>query len=157
MLAPHGADGSHGSELVGGERGTDVPAHIEQALPGGVSASARARDLLAPLRPRLGATLHDELVLLVSELVTNSVRHAGVDERGWIDLRVDASEQAVRAEVRDPGVGFDPHVREPDPREPGGWGLFLVDQLSERWGRLADGAGVWFELERAPAAYGAGA
>ena len=90
--------------------------------------------------------------LLVSELVTNSVRHAGLPEEASIEFSVRASAEVLMVEVADAGQGFD----HPSPRprvvggvaEPSGWGLFLVDRISDRWGAVQmDGeTRVWFEL-----------
>ncbi len=53
----------------------------------------------------------------------------------------------VRVEVIDEGRGFRPSVREPRADAEGGWGLYLVDQLADRWGVRDDGRVVWAELE----------
>ena len=92
--------------------------------------------------------------LLVSELVTNAVRHGATDRYESILLRAQCSEDTVRVEVCDEGPGFDPG---PDPRgplEPGGNGLLLVERLAARWGvRACDGKPtcVWFETDYAMA------
>jgi len=55
----------------------------------------------------------------------------------------------VRCCVSDPGPGFEPAEREPDDDPGAGWGLFLVEQLSDRWGvDLNAGTSVWFEIDR---------
>jgi anti-sigma regulatory factor (Ser/Thr protein kinase) len=91
------------------------------------------------------------LQLLVTELVANSVRHAELDAEQRIRLRISVSKGTVRAEVREPGRGFEPD-RPPAPGDGGGdcggWGLFLVDRFARRWevGRGPETT-VWFELE----------
>jgi serine/threonine-protein kinase RsbW len=102
---------------------------------------------LAPLlRPQEVAAVR----LLVSELVTNSVRHAGLDPNEWIDLQVDVDPQAVRVTVTDPGGRFQPPTGPPHPTDPSGWGLTLVQRVADRWGISSDGrTQVWFELHRA--------
>jgi anti-sigma regulatory factor (Ser/Thr protein kinase) len=88
--------------------------------------------------------------LLVSELVTNAVRHARIAPGDVIRLIVDIGGRALRVEVHDPGGGFVPRQPEPDPARPSGWGLYLVDELADRWGVDSDEATlVWFELDRA--------
>ncbi|HEV7864381.1 MAG TPA: ATP-binding protein, partial [Acidimicrobiia bacterium] len=90
--------------------------------------------------------------LLVSELVTNSVRHAGLPTEACIEFSVRASAEVLMVEVADAGQGFD-HTS-PRPRsvagvaEASGWGLFLVDRIADRWGAVQmDGeTRVWFEL-----------
>jgi anti-sigma regulatory factor (Ser/Thr protein kinase) len=81
--------------------------------------------------------------LLVSELVTNAIRHAHSDATIAIDL----TEQHVRVSVTDHGPGW-PEPREPDDR-PGGYGLQFVAEIADNWGtyRIGDGKTVWFELE----------
>jgi hypothetical protein len=55
----------------------------------------------------------------------------------------------VRVEVGDLGPGFDPGPRDLDRESPSGWGLYLVDQLADRWGvTRAGGTRVWFEIDR---------
>ena len=60
---------------------------------------------------------------------------------------------ALRVEVTDQGAGFEPTVLRPDPGErPGGWGLWLVDQLTDRWGvDFSHSTRVWCEFERTAA------
>jgi serine/threonine-protein kinase RsbW len=94
-------------------------------------------------------TLHD-LHLLTTELMTNAVLHAGAGASDAIELRVANGADALRVSVTDPGRSTEaPHVEELDLDVPGGMGLYLVEQISSRWGveRLGDGANrVWFEL-----------
>lgn len=115
-------------------------------------AAAAARIALERLSERLPASRLRDLRLLVSELVTNAVRHAGLARGDRIRLVVDVDGQIVRVEVHDPGRGFRPRAPSPDPSRPSGWGLYLVDELADRWG--VDGAGpgtrVWFELDGTP-------
>ena len=87
--------------------------------------------------------------LLVSELVTNSVRHGRLGLSQWIDLCVETTPRSVRVSVTDAGVGFDRPEGPPRPGDPSGWGLYLVDQMADRWGVTHDGrTEVWFEIER---------
>src|SRR3954468_2133335 len=119
-------------------------------IPGGVEAAWTAREILSA---RLGSaaredTMHD-LHLLTTELVTNAVLHAGAGEADRIELRVATEPDRVRVTVTDPGADETPEVQELDPDIPGGMGLFLVEQISSRWGveRTPDGCNrVWFEL-----------
>jgi anti-sigma regulatory factor (Ser/Thr protein kinase) len=114
-------------------------------LPGSPDACAQARRALGGLRGDIDAPLMETLRLLVTELVTNSVRHARTDT---VMLKVLVGRGAVWTEVADRGSGFDPPgVGE---RDRAGWGLFLVERLANRWGVSQDGDGtkVWFELRR---------
>jgi len=120
------------------------------------------RQALDRLGPSLEQRLFDELRLLVSELVTNSVRHARMDEDAWIDMEVDVLPDVVRARVSDRGKGFAaPPLgkgkardrRAGDPVQISGWGLYLVEQVANRWGiePEPDGVSVWFEIDRGAA------
>jgi anti-sigma regulatory factor (Ser/Thr protein kinase) len=90
--------------------------------------------------------------LLVSELVTNAVRHGASDRYESILLHARCDADTVRVEVCDEGPGF---VPTPDPRglmEPGGNGLLLVQKLANRWGVIPgddDASCVWFEADYA--------
>jgi anti-sigma regulatory factor (Ser/Thr protein kinase) len=89
------------------------------------------------------------LQLLISELVTNSVRHAALGSTDRVRLDVRIIPGAIRVEVRDPGPGFEPSAQPPTPYQEAGWGLHIVERLADRWGVLQDRATVvWFELDR---------
>ncbi|MFL5911568.1 MAG: ATP-binding protein [Gaiellaceae bacterium] len=97
--------------------------------------------------PRLG-----DLRLLVSELVTNSVLHASAGPDNWLELCLVATDRSLRVEVCDESTGWQPEPRAAQLDEPGGWGLFIVEQLAARWGLSRDGQTcVWFELDQEPA------
>lgn len=113
------------------------------ATPRMVSRVRRAfEELLLP------SSLLDAARLLVSELVTNSIRHAGLRPDDRIRVRAEWSGTRLRVDVfdvarprrTDPMAGA---IR-PSPGAESGWGLYLVDRLATRWGR---GQGrYWFEL-----------
>ena len=107
------------------------------------------RHSLNDVQGQLGPELFEDLRLLVSELVTNSVRHAVAATDSTVVLEVSVREEVVRCCVSDTGPGFQPAERT-DEDDPGsGWGLFLVEQLSDRWGvELNAGTSVWFEIDR---------
>jgi serine/threonine-protein kinase RsbW len=90
------------------------------------------------------------LLLLVSELVSNSVRHAGMTVHERIRLRARTDAESAYVEVCDAGrSGRVPAKRaQDDALEPGGLGLMLVDEMADRWGVACnDGETcVWFEL-----------
>jgi anti-sigma regulatory factor (Ser/Thr protein kinase) len=125
-------------------------------------AASVARHTVAGLAPYLDRGVAEDAELLVSELVTNSVRHAGLPDEASIEFSVRASAEVLMVEVADAGRGFD-HISPMRPRvvagvaEASGWGLFLVDRISDRWGAVkTDGeTRVWFELR--PGARYAGA
>lgn len=108
------------------------------------TAAREARRALAQL-PCDGEAL-DNATLLVSEVVTNSFLHAGLSAEDLIHLRAELSTTRLRVTVCDEGEGFDlRNGRDPD--DVGGWGLYLVDQLAERWGIARNTRTcVWFEV-----------
>jgi serine/threonine-protein kinase RsbW len=119
-------------------------------------APSAARHALGSLRPDLGESRYRVCELLVSELVTNVVRHrAGDRSIAASDMRVRMYPDRVRVEVRNDGPGFGPAPRGADRDPGGGWGLFLVDELADEWG-IESGVQncVWFELTRTPLASG---
>ena len=86
--------------------------------------------------------------LLVSELVTNSIRHGHLSTAQDIWLQADLEGDTLHVEVRDPGGGFElqPRIAGKDDHD-SGWGLYLVGLLAERWGVNADGSTlVWFDM-----------
>jgi anti-sigma regulatory factor (Ser/Thr protein kinase) len=117
-------------------------------LSGGPYAAASARRALGSLRDLVGPERLDDLCLLVSELVTNGVRHAAAGESDELSLAVRRIGATLRVEVTDPGPGFTRASHPGGGDEHGGWGLYLVDQLATSWGiDGSDGRNVvWFEL-----------
>jgi anti-sigma regulatory factor (Ser/Thr protein kinase) len=89
----------------------------------------------------------ETLRLLVTELVTNSIRHTAAES---IVVRILVGSSVVWTEVTDAGPGFDPDGAGVPGADHTGWGLFLVERLAERWGvnQDVDGTKVWFELRR---------
>jgi anti-sigma regulatory factor (Ser/Thr protein kinase) len=115
----------------------------------GATAAGSARNALLALEGRVADRLLADVRLLVSELVTNSVRHSGVQHHDVVRMQVAVSESTLRVEVADPGHGFEPRPRDSDRTRPGGWGLYLVDQLADRWGVARDHMHrVWFEMDQ---------
>jgi anti-sigma regulatory factor (Ser/Thr protein kinase) len=111
----------------------------------------RARHTLDRLADAVDERLLENLRLLVSEVVTNSVRHGG--GFGPIVVRISVSPRVVRVEVEDGGPGFEPALGDGDAERNSGWGLLLVERLSARWGVVANSTTtVWFELDRRPVA-----
>jgi anti-sigma regulatory factor (Ser/Thr protein kinase) len=116
-------------------------------------AATVARHTVAGLAPCFDPIVAENAELLVSELVTNCVRHAGLPEDASIEFTLRASAEVLMVEVADAGRGF----ADDGPGRPraasgsdgsSGWGLFLVDQIADRWGAVkVDGeTRVWFEL-----------
>ena len=116
-------------------------------LPKEPSSAAVARRLLDQLSGQIDADKLDTARLLVTEVITNAVRH--VKPEVQIDLSVALRDAALRVEVLDPGTGFVLRRRGPDSPIDGKRGLHFLEVLSDRW--AIDSAGrtrVWFELAR---------
>src|SRR3954453_4426896 len=115
-------------------------------------APAVARHELEPFRDQFEPLLYEDLALLVTELVANSVRHAGPRAGDRVGLDLSVTEALVRVDVLDGGPGFVPVPRAPDDTSPYHWGLHLVERIADRWAVVpANGNGttcVWFELDR---------
>jgi anti-sigma regulatory factor (Ser/Thr protein kinase) len=123
---------------------------LEFELTGGPYAVTAARLALSELDELVDESLAFDVRLLVSELVTNSVRHAEIGPEDSIKLGVGVDEGRVRVEVVDHGPGFDPpeDARDAEDARDRGWGLFFVTQLADRWGVDRDAGRVWFEIDR---------
>ncbi len=111
-----------------------------------------ARKQLERMRDRLTDEAYEDARLMVSELVTNSLRHASLSSDQEIELVMIVRDGALRVEVGDAGSGFEPRPRAIDASNESGWGLFLVARLADRWGVERDGLHrVWFELDNVQA------
>jgi anti-sigma regulatory factor (Ser/Thr protein kinase) len=132
---------------AGGER-------VEARLALDAQAPGAARVVVADcLGDRVAASVFHDAQLLVSELVTNSVRHSGMPAGSEVIVSVDLTPGMVRLDVEDPGHAGTVALRAPEAGSGGGYGLNLVQALSERWGmeRVAEGGTrVWAQLARAP-------
>lgn len=125
----------------------------ETRLVPSVTAPSAARGIVRQLCAELRLPeLSNTAALLTSELVTNAVRHAP----GPLRLNLSATKGKLVISVYDED-SQPPRPRSPEPREPGGRGLVLVDRLAEHWGCTQvpdDGKVVWFALrpQRPPVA-----
>jgi signal transduction histidine kinase len=128
---------------------------------GGERAAIAAREELVARDGDLPPSVRADLLLLLTELVTNAVRHGGASEGRHVAVTVVRLARTVLVAVTDPGPGFEwrgrPQGRVPGP---GGYGLVLVDRMARRWAieRCGRSTTVWFELcwraEREPALSG---
>jgi serine phosphatase RsbU (regulator of sigma subunit)/anti-sigma regulatory factor (Ser/Thr protein kinase) len=143
----NGARSRHVDAVGGVDLTLDLPPTAESA--------GAAREALAPLADRLDNSQLETVRLLVTELVTNSVKHGDPGDQP-VKVRVVVTGGSIRVEVSDAGPGFEPPPRPDQPLEsPSGWGLYLVDRLAHRWGIENDaGSAVWFELDRSDRAAG---
>ena len=124
-----------------GERST----RTLDALPSAVSEARRwAAGVTHGL---LDADHAQSLRLIVSELVTNALRHGADGER--IDLAVTPKPEFLCVQVTDDGPGLAPRPRASATEDEGGFGLYFVEQLARRWGVTRENrrTRVWFELD----------
>jgi len=124
---------------------------LEATFSSGKQAPAAARAQLSEWLDReLSAESRADALLLVSELVANSVRHAGAPAGAPVRLTAELMKQVLRLEVTDTGHGGRFGPRAPDFELGHGFGLQIVDSVAERWGiEDAPGTRVWCELTRA--------
>ena len=119
----------------------EVTLQVESSVNAPGLSRSRLESMRSTLEPR-----YEDVMLVVSELVSNSVRHGASD---GIDVRVTAKAGRIRVEVSDHGPGFSAD----DPRGDG-LGLAIVEKLADRWG-MKDGRHkftVWAELSSTPPA-----
>jgi two-component sensor histidine kinase len=124
-----------------GERSTRTLA----AQPGAVSEARRwAASVTSGL---LDPDQAHSLRLIISELVTNALRHGADGER--IDLAVTPKPEFLCVQVTDDGPGLAPRPRALETDDEGGFGLYFVEQLARRWGVTRENrrTRVWFELD----------
>jgi len=116
-------------------------------------SAAVARTAIDDILP--GDGLHEvrfRVRLLATELVSNSVLHAGLGPQERLELRVELLADRVRVEVTDQGRWHDrPTAEAPPQRGSSGRGLILVGALADRWGIVKNGTTrVWFEIDLGP-------
>ncbi len=128
----------------------DPPGDRVHTFPGTPEAVTEARVFATDAIDGAPVEVVETVALLVSELATNSVRHASAG----FTLAVERASDRIRIAVSDLGPG-NPEMRSPTPVEASGRGLQIVEALSDAWGctPAPDGRGktVWFELAAAPA------
>jgi two-component sensor histidine kinase len=115
------------------------------SLPSAHSSAGEARDRLRGMLPFWADEERQTAVLLLSEVVTNALRHAP----GAMDVSLTEAHGHLFAKVHDDSPSA-PMSREGD--EFGGRGMDILDALAHRWGvhqHFHDGKTVWFEMHNA--------
>ena len=126
---------------------------LEASLPLDRGAPGAARLVVGELRGRVATSVLETAQLVVSELVTNSVSHSDATAGAVVIVRTQLTGTMLRLEVEDPGHGGVVAPRAPDLEAGGGFGLNVVQAVSERWGLEREFAGatrVWAQLACAP-------
>ncbi|MEU7018127.1 ATP-binding protein [Streptomyces sp. NPDC046385] len=158
-MTSEGAD----EEAAGDAGATGVPGAVGSqvrrlVLGGSAGAVTRCRDFTAtaladwgwlPARTAEGRERADDVLLMVSEVVTNACLHAGGPE----ELVLRHADGWLRVEVSDPSPRYPASGAPRSPALPGGHGLMVLDRLAGAWGAVAkaDGAPgkvVWLEVSR---------
>jgi anti-sigma regulatory factor (Ser/Thr protein kinase) len=126
-----------------------TPVQLDVTVDAAPTAAREARRAVAR-RGLVSSGREPTLLLLVSELVSNSVRHAGLSEDEGIRLRARCDDVCAYVEVCDGGRSGRIPTRRVNENAlvPGGLGLVLVDEMADRWGVACkdDETCVWFEL-----------
>lgn len=134
-------------EPRGGTSEPDETLGFDLEFPAVASVLSEVRQLL--VRLALPNPILEDVRLLVNELVSNSIRHAGLGPEDRIRVSARVSRGRLRVDVFDGGPGdrrdgIAGGIR-PAPGASSGWGLYLLERLASRWGQ---GRGrYWFELE----------
>ncbi|MCU1354260.1 MAG: hypothetical protein JWM05_3469 [Acidimicrobiales bacterium] len=113
----------------------------QRTFPHELSSVPGARLFVAAQLDETDPDVVQDVLLMVSELASNSIRHAGTP----FTVSIEQAGGSIRVEVTDHGAGG-ATMRHPDLMEPSGRGLLIVDKLSDEWGvTTADGMNVvWF-------------
>jgi anti-sigma regulatory factor (Ser/Thr protein kinase) len=114
--------------------------------PGPMAGAGARRALLAGNGTLPGSVL-DDVLLLLTELVTNAVRHSSAGPDGVVRVEILRGTDTLRVAVLDEGTGFTAEAPL-EGNEAGGWGLALVDRIADRWAIAPTGSGTcaWFEI-----------
>jgi anti-sigma regulatory factor (Ser/Thr protein kinase) len=125
---------------------------VHRSLSPDRDAPAAARRALEGFRGQLEEDVIERGALAVTEVVTNSVTHAGLRAAQPIDLNIQESPRCLRIEVTDEGTAtFDPVVSLPYAGQISGRGFWMIDQLTDRWGvDFTRSTRVWCEFDLDP-------
>lgn len=140
---------AHASDAVGARAHPD---DVTLTLPATPEAPALARQAARGALAHWHPDRRDAALLVISELVTNAVRHGSDSADDSVAVRVWRRGGATRIEVCDDNA-TGATIEAPSPRLRGdarsGWGLPIVAELTDRWGVEQRGSGtrVWCELD----------
>lgn len=149
---PRAGVGGDGGPSAGDRRRRTMGPLVSLALPSDSTAPGRAREAVRDI-PELDA-IRDDASLIVSELVTNAVKHSGATDGDRITLSVFVDGDRVKIQVHDPArTDLIPQVRNLRSQDVGGLGLRLVSRIARRWDtECRNGRIVWADLAFDPAA-----
>jgi anti-sigma regulatory factor (Ser/Thr protein kinase) len=127
-----------------GDGASHVKALGRRRFEGRADSPREARRWLLSIAPKLGERRTDDVMVMVSELATNAVRHGG----GGFEVRAFADETRLRVELADSSPDI-PQLQWVPAGATSGRGLGIVESLSDEWGvtaELGGGKSVWFEV-----------
>jgi anti-sigma regulatory factor (Ser/Thr protein kinase) len=133
--------------LMHGSWHADVVLTRKFELAGGADAPGIARvEITELLAGRISPSDLLDVTVLVSEVVTNAVRHGRADAHDTVVVHVAMAADLLRIEVCDHGPGFSPPANPRRRSDGGGNGLMMLQRVSSAWGVATDdGTCVWFE------------
>jgi anti-sigma regulatory factor (Ser/Thr protein kinase) len=136
----------HAASIAGA---SDAAQSLVLELPARPAAVSAARRALLAANGGWPSTVRDDVLLLLTELVSNAVRHAELGAGRAVRVEFQQGARTIGVAVFDEGIGFTAEAPHPEPDPSGGWGLFLIDRIADRWGitRTASGTCAWFEIE----------
>jgi anti-sigma regulatory factor (Ser/Thr protein kinase) len=111
------------------------------------SVSEARRRVVEMAETRMDDSRLAELQLVLSEVVSNAIRHGSSTEP--VMLAITPKEEFLCVQVTDAGSGLAPRPRATVPDENGGWGFFLIEYMTRRWGMTRENrrTRVWFEFD----------
>jgi anti-sigma regulatory factor (Ser/Thr protein kinase) len=118
-------------------------------IPLDVDAPREARAAIDALTRGCPSQFRFAARLCVTELVSNCVLHTGVVRGSELRLTAELDNERLTVELRHPGKGFVPRLRDPGADAHAGRGLLIVDAVADAWGAAPDRGQIWFELELA--------
>ena len=117
-------------------------------LPAAPASVSRARAwLVSRASPLVADDRLDDLALVISEIATNAIRHGGTTQD--VTIAATPKDAFLCVQVTDSGSGFVPSPGAMASDRNGGFGLYLVERLTRRWGMTREGGRtrVWFEFD----------
>lgn len=136
------------SDIASSAAATDPVQSLVFELAARPTAAPTARRALLAYGGSLPTSVRDDGLLLLTELVNNAVRHAKAGADRPVRVEVRHRGPTLRVAVFDEGTGFTSNGPPSKGDNSGGWGMFLVDRIADRWGITPTGSGtcVWFEI-----------
>jgi anti-sigma regulatory factor (Ser/Thr protein kinase) len=117
-------------------------------LPVSTTSASAARTALVAVAPKVDGRLLEDARLVVTELVSNVVRHSGLGDSQTFELRVILQSTLLRLEVRYDAAAFRAEAGAPSAEGDRGRGLLIVQSLTDRWGVLPQhGVTAWAEWD----------